>query len=183
MAPLPIRPLLVDDLPAMKSHIDRHAAESGRDGDYHFMPFAPGGTSGPTLPGPAPLLRGLDEPGWQRWFVAVAPDDAFVGHVDLKGDGLRTGMHRCMLGIGIERPFRGSGLGSRLMATAIAFAREAEQLDWIDLCVFGQNKPALALYAAIGFEQVGAIEDRFRIDDDIIDDILMTLNTVSYTTP
>ena len=34
-----IRVLTLDDLPAFVAHHDRHAVESGRDGDVPFMPY------------------------------------------------------------------------------------------------------------------------------------------------
>jgi ribosomal protein S18 acetylase RimI-like enzyme len=37
-------------------------------------------------------------------------------------------------------------------------------LEWIDLQVLSENKPALQLYARMGFELVGEIADMFRID-------------------
>ena len=99
-----------------------------------------------------------------------------VAHVNLKGDGLATGLHRCELGIGIEEAYRSAGLGRRLMGTAIDFARHAPSLNWLDLRVFSHNTPARVLYISLGFKEVGTWFDRFRISGQSIDDILMTLN-------
>ena len=108
-------------------------------------------------------------------FVAVSDGNDIVGHVDLKGDHLKTGLHRCELGIGIERPYRGRGLGRRLMETAIEFARAADTLSWMDLRVFSHNVAGRALYRSLGFSEVGTLVDRFRIDGQRIDDVVMTL--------
>ncbi len=185
-----IRRMTSNDLPRFQAHFARHRAESGRGG-HHFMPFAPDDLDGPKGLDAEALDRPLSEPGWQRWFLAFADNGNVVGHgnvvgnVDLKGGGLRAGLHRCELGIGIERPYRGAGLGQRLMETAIGFALEAESLAWIDLSVFVHNSAARALYKKLGFVEVGTIVDRFRIagtDHSVpsggtsIDDVLMALS-------
>lgn len=167
----PMNPL---DLAPFHAHFRRHLAESGR-GDGHFMPFAPDDEDGPTGLTAEGLARSLRERSWQRWFLATTDRGDVVGHVDLKGDGLRVGLHRCELGIGIERPYRRQGLGRRLMETAIEFARNAETLSWVDLRVFAHNAAGRALYRSLGFVEIGTIVDRFRIEGQKIDDVLMTL--------
>ena len=169
-----IRALTRGDLDQFNAHFGRHRAESGR-GDIHFMPFDPDHTEGPRGLDPAALQKPLDAPGWQRWFAAFETDGRIVGHIDLTGDGLRTGLHRCELGIGIERPYRGMKLGRRLMHTAITFARGIDSLEWIELRVFAHNEGTRALYRSLGFEEVATITDRFRIGGMQIDDVLMTL--------
>ncbi len=169
-----IRPLTRDDLTRFQEHFDRHRAESGRD-DHHFMPFAPDDQGGPIGLEVDALDRPLTVPKWQRWFVAIVDHDTIVGHVNLKGDGLKTGLHRCELGIGIERRYRGKGLGRRLMETVIEFSRGVDTLGWIDLRVFAHNAAGRTLYRNLGFSEVGTLVDRFRIDGQTIDDVIMTL--------
>lgn len=157
-------------------HFARHRAESGR-GEWHFMPFAPDDSRGPGGLDDRRLDLPLDAPGWQRWFVALDEQRArIVGHVDLKGEVLVTALHRCELGIGIERSHRSRGLGKRLMQQAIDFARGADTVHWLDLKVFAHNTPARALYRSLGFEEIGTVTDRFRIEGTRIDDVLMTLD-------
>ena len=79
-----------------------------------------------------------------------------------------------MLGMGVERRWRGQGYGRALLAAAIAWARRAE-LAWLDLGVFAHNRRARALYASTGFVEVGITRDRFRVDDTTIDDVAMVL--------
>jgi ribosomal protein S18 acetylase RimI-like enzyme len=76
--------------------------------------------------------------------------------------------------MGVERGWRGRGHGRALLAAAIAWARGAE-LAWIDLGVFAHNQRARALYAAVGFIEIGVTRDRFRVDGTAIDDIAMAL--------
>ncbi len=175
-----IRPLTPVDWSRFQAHFKRHRAESGR-GDPHFMPFAPDDPDGPKGIDLEALGRPVSEKGWQRCWVAMVDDDPvgtagrIVGHVELKGSGLSTGLHRCELGIGIERPYRGGGLGRRLMTAAIEFARGLETLAWIDLRVFAHNEAGRALYRDLGFVEVGTLVDRFRVEAQTIDDVIMTL--------
>jgi ribosomal protein S18 acetylase RimI-like enzyme len=121
------------------------------------------------------LDKPTSDPGWQRWFLAVEEEAGIVGHVDLKGGSIRSALHRCVLGVGIEKPWRGQGLGERLMNTAIDFARSIPLIDWVDLGVFSGNERAKGLYDRLGFQEVGRREDAFRIGEVSVTDILMAL--------
>ena len=171
-----IRPLADEDVSLCLEHFKRHWAESGRDGDLHFMPFAPSNADGPKGLDPQALRLGLDQVGWQRWWILTVDGSRVVGHANLKGDSLKTGLHRCGLGIGMERPYRAQGHGRSLMGAAIDYARSTHSLAWIDLSVFSHNVAGLALYQSLGFTEVGTINDRFRIDGAVIDDVGMALN-------
>ncbi len=168
-----LRPLTPVEWARFRAHFKRHRAESGR-GDPHFLPFAADDPEGPRGIDLEALDKPLSERGWQRCWVAIA-GEMIVGHVELKGDGLSTGLHRCVLGIGIERPHRGGGLGRRLMTAAIDFARGAPTLAWIDLRVFGHNAAGRALYRDLGFVELGTVADCFRVEGQSIDDVIMTL--------
>jgi len=164
------------DLPALVAHIARHSAESGRDGDLIFRPRS----SDAPIDELATIERHqvgwaqpLDEPFWLRTWGAVI-DGEIRGHIDLHGGRLPSEFHRAMLGMGVERGARGRGVGRALLATAIAWARNAE-LAWLDLGVFAHNQRARALYAAVGFVEVGVTRDRFRVDGLVIDDVAMVL--------
>ena len=169
-----IEPLSAGRMPAYQAHFARHRAESGV-GDIHFMPFDPDDPEGPKGLGGEGWQWPLSRPGWERWFLAVAADDRVVGHVDLKSPPLKTSQHRVTLGIGIERAYRGAGLGRRLMQVAIEFTRQQPQLEWLELQAFAHNTPGLRLYESLGFVEIGRVQDRFRIRGQQIDDVHMTL--------
>jgi RimJ/RimL family protein N-acetyltransferase len=158
---------------ALDEHFNRHRAESGKGG-VHFMPFAPDDPNGPTGACAERAFWPVDKPGWQRWFCAHDISTGnIVGHVDLKSDPLRAGLHWCHLGIGIETEYRGQGLGERLMDCAIEFVEANPALACIELRVFSGNTPAIALYRKKGFVEVGTLKDRFRLLGQSIDDIVM----------
>jgi GNAT superfamily N-acetyltransferase len=162
--------------PALCAHIQRHGAESGRDGDLIFRPRS----AGEELDEPAAIerhraawARPLAEPLWLRSWGLVE-DGVVLGHLDLHGGRLPAELHRATLGMGLERRARGQGHGRALIETAIAWAR-AQGLAWLDLGVFAHNRPARALYASVGFVEVGISRDQFRVDGTSIDDVSMTL--------
>ncbi|MEM7077636.1 MAG: GNAT family protein [Pseudomonadota bacterium] len=162
---------------ALAEHIARHRQESGRDGDIHFMPFLPDDPDGPKAPELALLERGLDQTGWQRWWVAEhRASGRVIGHIDVRGAPIKAIAHRCELGLGIERPYRGRALGEALMREVINFCRAAPGLVWLDLKVFAHNHAAIRLYERLGFHAYGKVVDIIRLEGESIDDVQMTLN-------
>lgn len=168
-----IKALTPSSFPALAEHFKRHRAESGTGG-VHFMPFAADDPNGPTGACAERAFWPVDKLGWQRWFCAHdTVSGNIVGHVDLKSDPLIAGLHWCHLGIGIETAYRGQGLGERLMDCAIGFVEAHPALACIELRVFSDNAPAIALYHKKGFTEVGILKDRFRLQGQSIDDIVM----------
>jgi RimJ/RimL family protein N-acetyltransferase len=168
-----IRALTADDRQAFQDHVVRLRAESSRS-DEPFTPITPADRRDPKVDFDAFALP-LTEPKWRRGFAVVTEDGRIVGYAELKGDEFRAGLHRCELGIGIERPYRRRGLGRQLLETVIELARASTTIEWIDLFVFGHNVAARALYRNMGFKEAGTVTDRFRIDGRSIDDVIMSL--------
>jgi RimJ/RimL family protein N-acetyltransferase len=171
-----IRALTSQTIPLLTEHFQRHRAESGTGG-VHFMPFAADDPDGPTGASADRAFWPLDWPGWQRWFCAhEISSGKIVGHVDLKSDPLKTGLHWIHLGIGIESAYRGQGLGEKLIDSAIGFAKQQHTIACIELRVFANNRPAIALYRKKGFVEIGTLKDRFRLPGQSIDDMIMVLD-------
>ena len=170
---LSIRQLTENDVSALLDHYGRHCAESGSDGDEHFLRADPSEIVTDKFNYEA-FRRGFSEPGWRRWQVAV-DDDLVIGHADLRGDPFRSGLHRCELAMGVERSYRGRGIGRKLMVATIELARTIDVVEWIDLRVHANNKVARSLYESLGFREVVIVEDRFRFGAEKVSDVLMTL--------
>lgn len=171
---LPVRLLRAPDLRAAGRHIERHAFESGRGGDIIFAPFTDLDREIYEETRRETWRRPTDVPGWERCFGAF-DGDRIVGHVDLTGPSLYSSLHRARLGIGVEREYRGRGIGSALIEAALSWARGTRELAWIDLSVFAHNQRALQLYERFGFRQNGRTEDAYRLDRVRIDDVHMAL--------
>ncbi len=161
---------------ALCAHIKRHGAESGQGGDLIFRPRS----RGEEIDELAAIerhrvewARPLTQPLWLRTW-GLMEDGAVLGHLDLHGGRLPAELHRATLGMGLERGARGQGHGRAMIEAAIAWARD-RGLAWLDLGVFAHNKPARALYASVGFVELGTTRDQFRVDGTSIDDVAMTL--------
>lgn len=108
--------------------------------------------------------------GWPM-FVAMSAD-AVVGWADVTPVDIPECSHRGILGMGLLAPFRGQGLGERLLQACIAQASRAG-LSKIELTVFSANARAIALYRKNGFTEVGFIRDYRRVDGTTFDALLM----------
>jgi RimJ/RimL family protein N-acetyltransferase len=172
---LPIRLLRVSDVRAAGKHIERHALESGRGSDIVFAPFADLDRDAYEELREESWRRATDVPGWERCFGAFV-EERVVGHVDLTGGSLYSALHRARLGIGVEREFRGQGVGTALIAAALAWARRERKLRWIELSVFAHNQRALLLYERLGFREIGRTPDAYRVGEHRIDDVHMALS-------
>ena len=67
------------------------------------------------------------------------------------------------LGMWVLPEWRGRG-GGRLLAEAAIDARPAD-VHKIELEVFTDNEPAIALYRSLGFEEEGLRRDHYRRED------------------
>ena len=174
-----IRPLTTihSDLEAFTEHLVRHMNESGRNGSILFAPYPTDSVwKEPERKDQlvSRLQKPMTEPGATRIWGLFEQDNV-IGHVDLKVASLVTASHRAILGMGLEERYRGKGEGSRLLDTAIGWARRSELFAWIDLRTFGHNDAALRLYRRAGFVEQGRLADMFRIAGKSIDDVLMSL--------
>ena len=184
-----IRLLTLNDLDLAADHLGRHRAEHGTPGDPLFAPFGAG------VAFDADDFRRKREERWanaptaltfeRMWGLFLDLENGrshLVGHVDLHRAGIASERHRVWLGMGLERAARGKGHGRALLDTALTWARAQPTLAWVDLGVFAENEPARALYRRAGFNEIGYIVDRFRIDGHRVDDVQMTLNVEAGTT-
>ena len=160
-----IAPLAPEALDAFLVHLSEHVAENGADGAPFFQPAPRGATR--ILDELARAFRtGLCVPtfeaGWRRAWVARDDAGAIVGHIDLRARREPWTSHRCLLGMGVRRAWRGRGLGARLLHEAEAWAAATDSLAWIDLEVLALNAPALRLYRGAGYTRLGETPDLFR---------------------
>lgn len=174
-----IREAVPADLDAFVEHLLCY--EAGWDAASGELPYGPYDTGDDTTPEQRRTrvrerwARSMDEPSWGRTMLAEV-GGAIVGHVDLHGDFLKTGLHRTRLGVGVEAPHRGAGVGRALVEAAIDWCRAQPRLAWLELGVFVGNDRARGLYERLGFRSTGVVPDRFRVDGRSIDDEWMVLD-------
>ncbi len=172
-----IRPASLDDLPALFAYLGEQLAENGRDG-LLFQPMAPTQAGVPDTMRERfsnGVMTPVGQPGWRHVWIAVDEGGAIAGHIDLRGRPEPTASHRVLLGMGVRHDLRRAGLGTRLVQTAIRWAREHPAFAWVDLEVLARNHKARALYARMGFHQTGEVPDRYRIGGVPVGEVAMSL--------
>ena len=172
-----IRPATANDLPALFAYLGEQLAENGRDGVL-FQPMAPT-TDGVPLAMRERFAAGIatiaGQPGWRQVWIALDEDGAIAGHIDLRGRPEPASSHRTLLGMGVRHDLRRTGLGTRLVREALAWAR-ASGFAWVDLEVLSQNHKARALYVRMGFHVTGEMPDLYRIEGQSIGAVSMSLS-------
>jgi ribosomal protein S18 acetylase RimI-like enzyme len=88
-------------------------------------------------------------------FVAVSTDGEVVGWSDVTPLDRPSLAHRGVLGMGLLPQFRGRGIGTKLIRSALAAAR-AFGLHRVELTVREHNTGAIALYKKEGFAIEGS---------------------------
>jgi RimJ/RimL family protein N-acetyltransferase len=121
-----------------------------------------------------PLAEGrafIDQARADGMIQFIAVDRArVVGWCDitpLRWEGFR---HSGRLGMGLLAGFRGRGLGTRLLVTALRAAEEAG-LTRVELEVFASNHTAIRLYERHGFVVEG-VKRGARVLDGMVDDLV-----------
>ncbi|MDQ0199593.1 GNAT family N-acetyltransferase [Neobacillus ginsengisoli] len=70
---------------------------------------------------------------------------------------------------------RGMGIGKSIMQAAIQKAKDAEEIEQINLCVVSTNMSAKKLYTSLGFKTFGIEQKALKIDGRYFDDEYMVL--------
>jgi RimJ/RimL family protein N-acetyltransferase len=104
-------------------------------------------------------------------YVAETPDGV-VGRLSIARDHGPVSHHVAELGLMVAANQRRKGIGTALMEAAVKWARDAG-VTKLELHVFPHNRPAIALYQKLGFEEEGLRRRHYRIGGRYIDAILM----------
>lgn len=158
--PIEIIYLRKDLISAWRAAVDAVAAERIYLGRLTFPPFDPEH---------APPLK-MIENNWPM-YCAMAGDE-LVGWADVTPVDVPESAHRGVLGMGVIARHRGAGLGDRLLEASLAHARRSG-IAKVELTVYTNNKPAVALYRKHGFAEIGVIRDYRRLDGVTYDALLM----------
>src|SRR5690606_26859743 len=106
-----------------------------------------------------------------RVLVAIV-DGRVVGTLGLEvGRGRQA--HVADIGMMVHDSYQGQGVGSALMEAAIELAERWLAITRIQLTVYVDNEPALALYRKYGFEVEGTLRDYAFRDGRYVDAYLM----------
>ncbi|WP_026868590.1 GNAT family N-acetyltransferase [Inquilinus limosus] len=129
-----------------------------------------------TLRPPFPTMETV-----QKWLADRSPDDVhivaeaegrIIGDAGLhRGKGRRA--HSAAIGMGVHDDFAGRGVGSALMAALIDTADNWLDLKRLELTVWTDNEPALALYRKFGFVEEGRLRAYAYRDGAYVDALAM----------
>jgi putative acetyltransferase len=109
----------------------------------------------------------------ERGMILLAMvDDAVVGALDLWAGERPDNRHTGQLGMSVARPWRGRGVGRRLLMRAIEEVRAWPGFCRLELECVAWNAPAIALYESTGFKlearMAKAINLRGRPEDMLL---------------
>jgi len=103
----------------------------------------------------------------------VAEDEGrVVGWCDIFPSAREVSQHVGVLGMGLLPPWRGRGIGRRLIDATLAAAHG--RFEQVDLDVYGRNAAALALYRTAGFVEQGRKRGGRKLDGVYDDIVVMT---------
>ena len=146
-----IRPIEFGDVPGFRAYIDAVARER-----RYFMILEAYG-----LDKTAEFVAQNITAG-NLQFVAV-DGPTIIGGVDLHPHKFEGYRHNAGLGIGLLAPYRGLGIGTRLLQTAIDAAAQ-HRFRRLELVVYATNARAIRLYERFGFVREGLYRGQRELD-------------------
>jgi RimJ/RimL family protein N-acetyltransferase len=108
-----------------------------------------------------------------EFFVATV-GDSIVANLGIAGHHRPQTAHVASLGMSVLAPYRGQGVGSRLLDAAIAWAKH-RSIQRLELEVLSNNPGARRLYERTGFVVEGSRRRAVEVDGSFVDAILMAL--------
>jgi L-amino acid N-acyltransferase YncA len=123
----------------------------------------------------------VEVPSWEAWDAAHLPGHRFVAERGGRVTGwialAPVSTRRCYAGVAevsvyVAEDARGEGVGSELLATAIA-SSERDGIWTLQTSVFPENAASLALLRRFGFRTVGTRERIGRLDGSWRDTVLV----------
>jgi RimJ/RimL family protein N-acetyltransferase len=119
------------------------------------------------------FIEGLDRER-NLLMVAVADVEVIGCLAALQADGGRRPetSHILHVGLHLREAYRGLGIGSKMLAYALKWAKESG-FRKIEASIFTANKRSLHLFKKAGFKEEGVRKQRIRVGKDFIDEVLV----------
>ncbi|MHB9004318.1 MAG: GNAT family N-acetyltransferase [Coriobacteriia bacterium] len=110
--------------------------------------------------------------------VLAESDGRTVALAGLLGKSLEQESHVGVIGVSVDRDYRGQGIGTQLLEHLIAWA-PAHGISRIEIEAFANNPGAIALYERLGFEREGVRKAAVVVDEKYVDIIGLALRPVA----
>ena len=101
-------------------------------------------------------------------------NNQLIGNIDLTGNQRKLMEHTAVVGMGMLKEWRNTGLGTALLSNAIEWAKQNELLEVIWLQVYTENIAGLKLYKKMGFLENGTIKNFFKHENTYFDNLTMS---------
>jgi putative acetyltransferase len=119
-------------------------------------------------------VRDLLTKGGEGAYILVAViDGEVVGMIGLHTFSRPRVNHRAEIGMMVRDDWQGKGVGKAMMQAVIDLADKWLNLARIELTVFTDNEPAIALYRKFGFEIEGTLRKHAFRDGEFVDSHVM----------
>jgi len=100
-----------------------------------------------------------------------------LGNIDITGGKVEITKHTAVIGMGILKEWRNTGLGTALLNKGIEWAKQNPILELLWLQVFADNAAAIVIYKKAGFIIDGVQKRFFKAKDNIYyDNVIMRLD-------
>jgi L-phenylalanine/L-methionine N-acetyltransferase len=109
-------------------------------------------------------------------FVAEARE-GLVGRLSVARDPHPASHHVADLGLMVAASHRRQGIGRALLRQAVEWAHHTG-VSKLELHVFPDNEPAIALYESFGFVREGYRRRHYRRNGEYVDAVLMAFDTL-----
>lgn len=96
-------------------------------------------------------------------YLVAEENHEIVGACNLTTNSKPRLIHKCEIGISVRKSHWGKGVGSKLLGSAIEFAKEVG-IEVINLNVRSDNVRAISLYTKFGFQKTGVMHKYLKID-------------------
>ncbi len=116
--------------------------------------------------------RVTDLKSGSRCLVACI-EDKVVGQLMLMVEQSPRRSHVATFGMGVESHYQGKGVATALLREMVDLCDNWLRIDRIELTVFVDNAPALAVYRKFGFEQEGTGKNYALRDGKYVDACFM----------
>ncbi|NIY49385.1 N-acetyltransferase [Cedecea colo] len=111
------------------------------------------------------------KPGSRNLVACI--DDKVVGQLTLLVEQTPRRSHVATFGMGVDSHYQGRGVATALLREMVDLCDNWLRIDRIELTVFVDNAPALAVYRKFGFEQEGVGKNFALRDGKYIDAYFM----------